>query len=212
MSQTSDERFQELATKLVSFECFAEEKAELRRIIDQNPARREELQSLCLSVGMARELLPLVNALEATEGHMSAGEMEAFKAALAQRREEKRQNSAAPFLAVPATVQQQVLTRKEMEALVLKVLAGRPMDGLELTRCLEKASMKPMEGGEGAIYGLLGKLEASGHLEGRWREQGARMVKTYHITEKAGRLLEGEKGKASQLNAWSQAVLDFHRS
>lgn len=96
MSQTSDERFRELAMKLVSFECSAQEKEELRRIIDQNPARREELQKICLSVGIARELLPLTNALDATEGRMSAGELETFKTALAKRREEKRRQSGAP--------------------------------------------------------------------------------------------------------------------
>lgn len=95
MSHASDERFQELAMKLVSFECSAEEKAELRRIIDQEPARREELQKLCLSVGISRELLPLANALEATEGRMSQRELESFKTALARRREEKRRASGA---------------------------------------------------------------------------------------------------------------------
>ena len=96
MSHASDERFRELAMKLVSFECMPEEKAELRGLIDQNPARREELQKFCRSVGLARELLPLANALEATEGRMSVGEMETFKAALAQRREEKRRQAGAP--------------------------------------------------------------------------------------------------------------------
>ena len=90
MSHASDERFKELAIKFVSFECSAEEKAELRRIIDQEPARREELQKLCVSVGIARELLPLANALEATEGRMSIGELEVFKSELARRREQKK--------------------------------------------------------------------------------------------------------------------------
>ncbi len=81
--------------QLVSFECSAEEKAELRRIIDQQPARREELQKLCLSVGIARELLPLANSLGATEGRMSQGEVGSFKAALARRREEQRRASGA---------------------------------------------------------------------------------------------------------------------
>jgi hypothetical protein len=96
MSQTRDERFQELALKLVSFECTPEEKAELRRIIDQDPARREELQRLCISVGIARELLPLADALEATEGRMSTGELATFNAALARRREEKRRFTGGP--------------------------------------------------------------------------------------------------------------------
>ena len=90
MSHASDERFRELVMKLVSFECTPEEKAELRRIIEQKPARREELQKFCLSVGLARELLPLANALEATEGKMTAGERDAFKLAVAKRREQKK--------------------------------------------------------------------------------------------------------------------------
>jgi len=76
--------------KLVRFECTAEEKAELHRVIDQHPERREQLQKLCDSAWISRELLPLAKALEATVGRMSAGEMEAFKAALAKQREQKR--------------------------------------------------------------------------------------------------------------------------
>jgi hypothetical protein len=90
MNPVSDERFLELAMKLIGFECTAEEKAELHRIIDQFPERREQLQKRCISAGISRELLPLLNALEATEGKMTAGEMDAFKAAVAKRREQKK--------------------------------------------------------------------------------------------------------------------------
>jgi hypothetical protein len=89
MNPAADQRFRELAIKLVGRECTAEEKAELRSIIDQNPERREELKRLCTNTGIARELLPLSSALEATEGRMSVAEMESFKKALARRREEK---------------------------------------------------------------------------------------------------------------------------
>lgn len=140
MSNAGDERFQELAMKLVRFECSAEEKAELRRIIDQDPARREELQKLCISVGIVRELLPLANALEATEGRMSTGELEAFKSALAQRRENRRDPVAPPILG-PAPAQQRVLSAKKMETLVLKVLSERPMDGFDLAASLRKAKI-----------------------------------------------------------------------
>jgi hypothetical protein len=111
MSNVSDERFRELAMKLVSFECSAEEKAELRRSIDENPARREELQRLCMSVGVARELLPLANALEATEGRMSAGELATFKAALAQRREEQRRGAESNQRG-PAVIDAEVVPEK----------------------------------------------------------------------------------------------------
>lgn len=81
--------------KLVGRECTAEEKAELRRLLEEEPGRRELLQKLCDSVGIARELLPLVSALEATEGRMSAGEMEYFRLAVARRRENRRESGAA---------------------------------------------------------------------------------------------------------------------
>lgn len=90
MNPVSDERFMELAMKLIGFECTAEEKAELHRIIEQHPERREQLQKLCISAGISRELLPLANALEATEGKMTAGERDAFKLAVAKRREQKK--------------------------------------------------------------------------------------------------------------------------
>lgn len=90
MSHITDKRFAELAMKLVSFECSAEEKAELRRCIEQETERREELQELCLSAGIARELLPLANALEAAQDQMSVDEINAFKEALSKRRELKR--------------------------------------------------------------------------------------------------------------------------
>lgn len=90
MSDPIDERFQELAMKLVRFECSVEEKAELKRIIEQYPTRSEELRSLGIKVGIARELLPLVNALDATEGSMPKEHKENLKAVLAKKREQRR--------------------------------------------------------------------------------------------------------------------------
>lgn len=111
MSQTRDERFQELALKLVSFECPPEEKAELRRLLEENPARREQLQQLCLSVGIAREVLPLADALEATEGRLSVGELASFKGALARRREEQRRQAGGNHRD-PAVIDAEVVPEK----------------------------------------------------------------------------------------------------
>ena len=207
MSHASDERFQELAMKLVSFECSAEEKAELRRIIDQNPARREELQKLCLSVGIARELLPLANALEATEGRMSQGEVETFKAALAQRREKKPGRSADPSVTAQAGAKPRILSAKELEILVLRVLSERPMNGFNLAQSLQKAQVAALAGGEGTIYGLLIRLESSGCVQGRWRPDGGRMAKFYFVTEKGTTLLRGSKAMFANLEEASRHVL-----
>ena len=207
MSHASDERFRELAMKLVNFECTPEEKAELRRIIEQEPARRKELQKLCLSVGLARELLPLANALEATEGRMSVGEMETFKAALAQRREEKPSRSPETSVAPQIEAKPRVLSAKELEILVLKVLAERPMPGFDLATSLRKAQVAALEGGEGTIYGLLIRLEASGCVQGRWRPDGGRMAKSYHVTEKGTTLLRGSKAMLVSLDQVSRFIL-----
>lgn len=99
------------------------------------------------------------------------------------------------------------LTQKEMETLLLKVLAEKPMDGFELIRGLEKARIQHKDGGEGVIYGLLANLESAGHLEARWRESGNRMIKLYHVTDQGAGLLEPGRAAHPQLSAWSQLVL-----
>lgn len=96
MNPANDQRFRELAMKLVGRECTAEEKAELRRMVEEESGRREELQRICQSAGVARELLPLVSALEATAGRMSAGEMEYFRLAVARRREQRQNQANVP--------------------------------------------------------------------------------------------------------------------
>lgn len=207
MNLARDERFMELAMKLVVRECSAEEKAELKQILAEEPERKAHLTKLCASAVIVRELLPLANALEATEGEMTAGEMEAFKAALVRRREEKRQKSAAPSVAVPATVQQRVLAADQMENLVLKVLSERPMDGFDLALSLRKANVARQEGGEGAIYGLLARLENSGRIQGRWRPNGGRMAKVYQVTEKGTAVLQGSRGMSGNLEELSRAIL-----
>ena len=96
------------------------------------------------------------------------------------------------------------LTAQEMEVVLLKVLAKRPMDGFELARALEKANLKLKEGGEGVIYGLLAHLESEGCLEARWSEG---MVKTYHLSERGSGRLQTSRATASQMSVWAESVL-----
>ena len=102
-----------------------------------------------------------------------------------------------------------LLTSQEMQALLLKLLAERPMDGFELVSGLDKAHFKLKDAGEGVIYGLLSQLESSGFLQAEWQERGSRMTKIYRLTDKGSGLLRKSESRISQLNVWSEAVLAF---
>ena len=100
-----------------------------------------------------------------------------------------------------------VLTAKQMEALLLKVLGENSMTGFEIAERLEKANIKLKEGGEGVLYGLLYKLEMAGRLTGEWMERGNEMIKRYRTTEKGAKSLRSLKVEAAQLNVWCELVV-----
>jgi DNA-binding PadR family transcriptional regulator len=104
------------------------------------------------------------------------------------------------------------LSAKEMETLILKVLSQKSMVGFDLITSLEKAHFKLKGGGDGAIYGLLTKLESSGYLKAEWRESSARMVKSYHLSDKGVGLLKKRSSAAPQFNTWTESVLSFNPS
>ena len=99
------------------------------------------------------------------------------------------------------------LTEKQMEALLLKLIAEQPAEGFELINNLNKAKFKLKGGTEGVIYGLLNKLEQQGMIDGRWRETDASMRKTYYVTEKGSRLVNRELASAGELLGWANLVL-----
>ena len=197
MNQSSDEQFYGLAIKVASGKSMPAEKAELDAILAAEPARNAEFEAVRQNVAFTQSVVPAIYE-----------ELIEVPPLPEKYRQRFHQQVAAVFGAPqPVQVAIKVLSRKEMEALLLKILSERPMDGIDLTRALERTGFRLKEEGEGVIYGLLNRLESSSHLEGRWRERGARMIKTYHVTEKGSGLLQGQKGIAGQLSTWSQAVL-----
>ena len=96
------------------------------------------------------------------------------------------------------------LKAKDMRLLLLKMLSERPDDGISLVKRLNEKKVTLEDGGEGEIFGILNRMEDEGLLEGRWREGGARMVKSYHITEKGNKKLE--RTDAAELFSWWQAL------
>ncbi|NJK92627.1 MAG: PadR family transcriptional regulator [Blastochloris sp.] len=116
---------------------------------------------------------PILKAVESpAQVEPPARHQEAFLQAVAKK----------SALAKPAAL----LTPQQMEAVILHLLRENGMDGLELIGVLDSKKLHCQEKGEGVIYGILNKLEAKGFLQSRWRESSARMVKSYHITEKGG--------------------------
>jgi len=106
----------------------------------------------------------------------SAWTQEAFMKAVAEKRS--------------TLAEQTILNSRQMEAVILQLLSQQGMEGLELMDTLNSRKLTYETPGEGTIYGHLHRLESQGWIESRWRESSARMVKTYHLTEKGGSKLQ----------------------
>ena len=99
------------------------------------------------------------------------------------------------------------LTEKQMEGLLLRLIAEQPADGLELINNLTRAHFCLKGGGEGVIYGILSAMESSGLVEGRWRESSAKMVKSYHLTESGTNRLQRHSAASAETSNWANLVL-----
>ena len=99
------------------------------------------------------------------------------------------------------------ISAKQMEGLLLKLIAEQPADGFDLISSLNRAQFKLQGEGEGAIYGIFARLERQGWVEGRWRESSASMRKTYHLTEPGTKVLQRDLAAAGELQGWANLVL-----
>ena len=70
MNTMNDERFFDLAMKVVVRQASAAEQAELDTLLAAEPGRRAEFERLRGAVRLAQEVLPLVQATEATAGEL----------------------------------------------------------------------------------------------------------------------------------------------
>lgn len=68
----NDERFFDLAMKVIARQCTDAERAELDALLAREPKLRTEFDRLESDVRVAKEALPLVNATEATAGELPA--------------------------------------------------------------------------------------------------------------------------------------------
>ncbi len=78
---------------------------------------------------------------------------------------------------------QRELLKGTTETLILAALQGAPSHGYELVERLRQRSQGVFELGEGTLYPLLYKLEAKGHIAGKWEAgSGERRKRVYRIT------------------------------
>lgn len=68
----NDDRFFDLALKVIAGHCSDPERAELDALFKRRPELKAEFERLQADVGLAREVLPLVNATEATAPELPA--------------------------------------------------------------------------------------------------------------------------------------------
>ena len=99
------------------------------------------------------------------------------------------------------------LSEKQMESLLLRLIAEQPADGFELISKLNQGLFRLAGQGEGAIYGLLAKMESSGLLQGEWRESSTRMVKMYRLTDAGGLRLAEKSAIQAETGAWAEMLL-----
>lgn len=72
MNAMNDERFFDLAMKVIARQCTDAERAELDALLAKRPELKAEFERLQTEVRVAKEALPLVNATEATTGELPA--------------------------------------------------------------------------------------------------------------------------------------------
>ena len=72
MNSMNDERFFDLAMKVLARQGTDAERAELDALLAREPELKAEFERLRAEVGVAKEALPLVNASEATTGELPA--------------------------------------------------------------------------------------------------------------------------------------------
>lgn len=72
MNSMNDERFFDLAMKVIARQCTDAERAELDALLAREPELQTEFARLQAEVHVAKEALPLVNATEATAGELPA--------------------------------------------------------------------------------------------------------------------------------------------
>jgi PadR family transcriptional regulator PadR len=86
------------------------------------------------------------------------------------------------------------------ELVILQLLARKPMYGYELVEAIREATDEVLTFGEGCVYPVLHRLEASGQLSSRREVVGGRSRVVYRLTE------SGEQGLVQAVAQWRRVA------
>jgi PadR family transcriptional regulator, regulatory protein PadR len=87
-----------------------------------------------------------------------------------------------------------------LDALVLAVLADKPLHGYAVIEALRRRSEGAFELAEGTLYPVLHRLEADGLLASSWSEAAGRRRRVYRLTR------NGRRALARRREEWSSFV------
>jgi DNA-binding PadR family transcriptional regulator len=93
-----------------------------------------------------------------------------------------------------------------LDALILAVLADRPLHGYAIIEELKRRSSGSLSVPEGTVYPALHRLEAGGLLASAW-SRGARKRRTYRLTALGRRALHDKRGEWHEFARAVDAVL-----
>jgi DNA-binding PadR family transcriptional regulator len=85
-----------------------------------------------------------------------------------------------------------LVPREQMQALLLHMLNGRAMNGLDIIGALQRSRVSPA-GGYGCIYGLLRKLRSLGYIEQMQRHTSDGLVMSFSLTKRGEKTLKTSK-------------------
>lgn len=81
----------------------------------------------------------------------------------------------------------------QLEAMVLAILAERPLHGYAVIAELRRRSDEVFDLPEGTVYPVLHKLQQEGHISSTWSDVGGHPRRTYRITRRGTRALEEQR-------------------
>ena len=81
------------------------------------------------------------------------------------------------------------LTRHCNELLILTVLEQEQKHGYQIARDIDQLSGGYFQFNHGTLYPILHKLEKSGCIKGRWKQEGPKRKRKYYTLTAAGRKL-----------------------
>jgi len=86
------------------------------------------------------------------------------------------------------------LLRGHLDALLLAVLADRPVHGYAVIEALRQRSAGAFDLAEGTVYPALHRLERDGLLSSTWSPEAGRPRRVYALTPRGADALAGHRG------------------